>query len=174
MSDNYQQFSEEIADITPAEEAWLNEAFTVPEDEAAKEAWIQKFEFTSDDEFDFWPDFGHEFEEAKEGDDRMDTKRLWVYGSAWGNLDHLAQVIHKFLQRFRRGYTFELGYAQYSDRLRVGEFYGGLLLITAAKIHWSEDVVAEMREKVRKEVISLAPGTRVADGRLIRGNRTNA
>lgn len=172
MSDNYQQFSEEIADITPEEEAWLCTALVAPEDEEARRVWEGQLGFQASDEFEFWPDFGHEFEIAHEGD-RKNTKRLWVYSEQWGNLENLAQVIHKFLQRFRRDYTFELGYAQYSDKLRVSEFYGGVLIITAAKVHWSEDAVTKMREEVHKEVGSLAPGTRVADGRLIRGNRSN-
>jgi hypothetical protein len=59
---------------------------------------------------------------------------LWLYAEESGNPPAVARFVQAFLRKFRPAERFTLTYASYCDRLRLGEFGGGAIAVTAGGI----------------------------------------
>lgn len=140
MANNYSQFSEIIADIKPEEEAWIRNELEIEipglSDEEKEKRWeavAKKYAA----EPDYWPDFNWKFENDVTGDSygtKPGSRHFWLYAEESGNIDNLASFVKEFLKTFRPKTYFTLTWANHCDKLRVGEFDGGGLFVTAKKI----------------------------------------
>lgn len=165
MANNYQQFSEVINNITPEEEEWLREACD-PESALSKKLYeLTDTEACDQDMFPDvgWSIRGdHEVAATPSSEtaavslllglpvDPADlspqpppsrptpsTKYLWLYSEEGSNLDHVGVLVQAFLAKFRPKACFSLTYAEYCDKLRVGEFGGGAMFVTAEEVKYS-------------------------------------
>jgi hypothetical protein len=155
MADNFLQFSETLDALTPEEADWLRhqlEPITVingteyPEDDDAVRSrdtdpsyqgmrFLRDYEDREDGDND--PGFETEFQDTD----------VWFSAEAHGNADRLAHLIQKFLKKFRPDQCWSLTYATTCSKLRVGEFGGGAVFVTADKIRWRNayDFVEQQR-----------------------------
>jgi len=148
MADSFTQFSEVLRDLTQEQSDWLKAELRGPpfpnymtdrnEQEALAKRWFNERGITDLDGcasfvelFEFWPGFEFAFQKTVNG-----GTEAWLYADESANLDHLANIIQRFLQRFRPDACFGLSWAGTCSRLRVGEFGGGALFITARRVTW--------------------------------------
>ncbi len=159
MAENYLQFSETLNNMTAEEAAWL-------EDQLQSIAVFGDREFRKNDpaiatmpnEPDFAgprflrddPDFDcsydvRGFDFAFE--DEQDARNLSLYADDYGNPEHVAWLVHKFLKRFRLDQCWSLTYSNTCSKPRVGEFAGGAVFVTANQIkcHAADDWVQQQR-----------------------------
>lgn len=159
MADNFLQFSETLDDLKPEEADWLRQQLEpiavidgkeYPEDDDAVRncetepsyrglRFLQGYEDLEDDadmqgfEVDFQKD--------------EDNTHAWISAEAYGDPDRVAHLIQKFLKQFRPDQSWSLTYATTCSKLRVGEFGGGAVFVTAGEIHWqsSREFIEQQR-----------------------------
>lgn len=56
---------------------------------------------------------------------------LWVNSDSMEDMDKWGEIICEFLGKFRPGQIFTLEWADICSKLRIGEFGGGLMTVTA-------------------------------------------
>jgi hypothetical protein len=144
MADNFLQFSETLDDLTPEEATWLDRQLA--EDRKGCPAFLQDYEDREPGD----TDCGFQCELVDEADNR----HLWLYADEAGDVGRVAHLVQAFLKRFRPDQCWSLSYAATCSKLRVGEFGGGAVFVTADEIHWqSSDGFIEQertRFKARK------------------------
>ena len=130
MANNYQQFSEQMQDLTKEERDWVS-AFlseTAPPigaEDSEYYAWCEARNIAPHTgECEYCPGFSWSLE--------SDHLNMWSEES--GDLEHLADFVQKFLKKFRPMYVFALTYATTCSSMRVGEFSGGWLVVSAKEI----------------------------------------
>jgi hypothetical protein len=146
MADSFLQFSETLNNITTAESLWLQHQLepiaVIDETEYAEDAvpdstiepsfrglrFLRDYE-DLDDDTDL-KGFDIAFQEDGE------QVYAWLFADAYGDVGRLAHLIRKFLKQFRRDQCWSLTYANTCSKLRVGEFGGGAVLVTADEIRW--------------------------------------
>ena len=127
MANNYSQFSEEIGGVTPEEAAWIEKTLRRDTDDAGERKELMKeLALEGEHDLDCWPCFEWEFENNK--------SNLWLYAEENANIDHLAWFVQAFLVKFRPTEIFKATGADYCSKLRVGEFGGWWLVISAKEI----------------------------------------
>ena len=140
MANNYLQFSEVLSNLTDAEEKWLYEQLEyVPIEVESGDSDTSRTcpRFMLDmPEMD--PDyaetnFSYEFED----DEASDSRYLWLYTEESGDPDHAAYLVHKFLKQFHPNDCWSLTYATTCSKMRIGEFGGGGVFVTAKGIRYS-------------------------------------
>lgn len=150
MADNYLQFSETLDNLTDEESAWLGH-------QLEPIAVIDGTEYPEDDDAvrnrDTEPSFQglrflQDYEDLEDGDNDPtvqgfeieyrfdDTNYAWFSADTNGDAGRLAHLIQKFLKRFRPDQCWSLTYATTCSKLRVGEFGGGAVFVTAEEIRW--------------------------------------
>jgi hypothetical protein len=136
MAAYYLQFSETLDNLKPEEEQWLEEQLAADPDTGCP-VFLADYEDLNPDDTDHG--FCISFEE--EGD----TRRLWIYADDHGDVGRVAHLIQKFLKQFRPDQCWSLGYANTCSKLRVGEFGGGAVFVTAEDIRWqnADDFIAQ-------------------------------
>lgn len=156
MANNYLQFSEVIPNLIPEEEAWLKQQLgliavrdgekrEIPDwnDEATAGAdWIgPRFlqDYEDYEPMGSGPDFEYQFDD--DGPSNW-GRHLWVYGAEYGDPGQVAHLVQKLLKRFRRDQCWSLTYAQTCSKLRVSEFSGGAVFVTAYADHLDHDGLA--------------------------------
>ncbi len=127
-------FCEQIADLTPDEEAWIV-ANLRPTDEW--ESFVERHGTGVGPAFsalhvhyaagDAFPEFDWRLE-----DDPVHGRRLRVWSESFGNADHVAAVAEAFLTRFRPAEVFTLSWVETCSAPRPGAFSGGAIVVTAA------------------------------------------
>jgi hypothetical protein len=147
MADNFLLFSETLNKLPAEETAWLEEQLQtivafgdreLPEDDPAIASSPSEPDFTGPRFLRDNPDFdcrydvlGFEFAFFAEEDA---SRYLWLHADTYGNPEHVAWLIHKFLKRFRPDQCWSLTYANTCSKPRVGEFGGGAVFVTATEI----------------------------------------
>ena len=126
MADSYTEFSEIIENLTIEEASWLDHQLST-----APDADCPIFLKDCPDRYPGDSDcgFGYSFEEH---DGRC---WLWIGSSEGCNVDYVAHLVQKFLKQFRPGQCWSLTYAVTCSKLRVGEFGGGAVFVTADEIY---------------------------------------
>ena len=81
------------------------------------------------------PGFEYVFADDQDAPDGW-RRHLWIHAGEWGYVDGVAQLVRKFLKRFRPEECWSLTYATTCSKPRVGEFGGGAVFVTADAIHW--------------------------------------
>jgi hypothetical protein len=152
MADNYLQFSETLDAIKPREEKWLNEQLGTDPDTDCPVFLLDYEDRDRDD-----PDYG--FGVCFEG--RGKTRRLWIYGEEHGDVGRVAHLVQKFLKRFRPDPCWSLTYATTCSKLRVGEFGGGAMFVTADEIRWQNayDFIEQERARFNAARTTTEAGT---------------
>lgn len=135
MADNFKQFSEEIADLTAEEAEWIRTELDATPDSIGKEKARVRREQVIRDEYDAedaqcWPDFEWEI---LEGDG---PSRLWIHADDYGSVQDVGGFIRAFLEKFRPSATFFLSWADTCSKMRVGEFDGGAIFVTAESVEY--------------------------------------
>ena len=125
MADNYLEFSETLDTLTPEEAAWLEQQLGEDQDTGCP-VFLLNYEDRDPDDTDCG--FAYSFEESD------GIRHLWLYADESGNADHAAHLVQKFLKQFRPDQCWSLTYATTCSKLRVGEFAGGAVFVTADEI----------------------------------------
>ena len=160
MADNYLQFSEKLDNLTANETAWLEEQLQpivvfgdreFADGDPAIATLPGDPDFTGprflrdNPNFDSsWDVLG--FEAAFHDDGDPPAHYLWLHAD-YGNPDHVAWLVQKFLKQFRPDQCWSLTYAGTCSKPRIGEFGGGAVFVTANKIEWQDagDFVEQQR-----------------------------
>jgi len=160
MADNYLQFSETLNDLTIEEAAWLRR-------QLEPIAVIDGKEYADDDDAvanrETEPSYrGLRF--LQDYDDPNDDADLqgfeivfqedegasyaWLSAEAYGDPGRVAHLLQKFLKQFRPRQCWSLTYATMCSKLRVGEFAGGAVFVTADEILWQNnyEFIEQQRE----------------------------
>lgn len=129
------QFCEQIADLTPEEEAWLVTNLRLTEE---WEAFVERHGRSAAPAFsalhapyaagDAFPEFDWRLE-----DDPVHGRRLRVWSDSFGNADHVAALAEAFLARFRPTEMFSLSWVETCSAPRPGAFSGGAIVVTATE-----------------------------------------
>lgn len=145
MANNYLQFSEQILNLTPDELQWvkefLNEA-PPEDDDPALALWLEDRAVEAQ-EAECYPNFQWE----------ADTN-LWIYAEEYADLVQVAVFIKLFLKRFRPLEIFSLTYAETCSKMRVGEFSGGWITVSAREICYGHcnDSASKDEEMLRENL----------------------
>jgi hypothetical protein len=124
MADNYLQFSERLELATSAEVDWLRRQ--LEEDPETGRPWFL-LDIPDPEEAD---SCGFQYEFCDDPDDL----HLWIYAEESGTVEHVAHLVQKFLKWFRPDQCWSLTYATTCSKLRLGEFGGGAIFVTADAI----------------------------------------
>jgi hypothetical protein len=120
LANNYLQFSEVINKVTPEEAEWAKSRLT---------EMTEKFAEGGDE--------GWYFEWAvHEAHDPLEGPHIWLFSEEGAEPEHVAAFVQEFLKKFRPDGCFSLTWAAFCDKLRVGEFTGGGIFVTAKKVAW--------------------------------------
>ena len=170
MANNYLQFSEVLSHLTVEEEAWLRsqlEVVSVFGDREYVDGEVPNALDSVDDEWygcRAWRDlpgydpndgvligFEYQFHDDHDSADGW-GRHLWLYTEESACLERIAHLVQKFLRKFRPNQCWSLTYATTCSRLRVGEFGGGAVFVTADTIVWENayDFVETEREAFLK------------------------
>jgi len=129
MANNYTQFSEVLEELTEEEMAWLQATLEDQDDE-------ERYRFLQGNpevDFDNMGDcLGFDYELGKQ------EKRLYITGEEDGEPLHVATLVQQFLQKFRPTDCWWMTWAATCSKMRVGEFSGGAIFVTANEIQWLE------------------------------------
>ena len=167
MADNYLEFSETLNDLKEQEEAWLKNQLEVicvfgdkqytekelPDGLDPKNAkWIGCRAYQDMEAYVsfLYETAGFEYEFCGDGDQE---RYLWVCSREGAEVDRVAHLVQKFLQEFRPDQCWSLTYAWTCSKLRVGEFSGGAIFVTAAEIKWqnADEFVQQQRTAFEQE-----------------------
>ena len=163
MAENYLQFSEVIPGLGVDEETWLKDQLQsisvrgeeeIPINDLDSRAvegadWYGPRFLRDYDDFDFESDtLGFEFRFHQDDEPNGWGRHLWMYADEHGDPNHVAWLVRKFLKRFRPERCWSLSYATTCSKLRVGEFSGGAMFVTADEVCWENayDFVEDRRK----------------------------
>ncbi len=166
MATHFLEFSEVLPNLRDDEEAWLREQLTkiyvsdgreYPEDalpadfDSAEADWHgPRFLLDLSDEPVDHPGFHFEFRDGEsQGDGSNWGRHAWFYAQNQGNPDYLAQLVRKFLARFRPDECWEFSYACGCNKPCVGAFGGDTYFVTASGIQCGSDLLARVRQEFR-------------------------
>jgi hypothetical protein len=118
MANNYQQYSFMINSLTSTEITWLETKF----DEIDK---------SNDDPSGEHTDIG-----STEIERRDDGADLWLYAEEGCDLESLVDLLQDFLKKNRPDSYLGFEWANTCSKMRLDEFSGGAVFITADKTDW--------------------------------------
>jgi len=119
MANNYTQTSFMLTKLNPVESAWLKDAFEEGQRKADEE-----------DNFDEYIGVSYEFEQ-KEG-----YEDLWIYAEEGFMVDNLACLLQAFLKEHRPDEYISFTWSNTCSKMRLDEFSGGGVFITAKSQKW--------------------------------------
>lgn len=154
MANNYLQSSCTIPNLTEKEAAWLRrilEALDEREDiDAREERWLLK---------ELGPEAIRHCENAGNLGFSFEPKELWLSGEEFFNVNLAIEVMQKFLQKFRPDSWLSFTYSETCSSMRVGEFGGGGMFVTAEKVEW---INASLWIRERQKAFEVKKRTRKA------------
>jgi hypothetical protein len=126
MADNYLQYSEMLP-ANDEEKAWF-------------EAAAQKMQEMAEDTGEFF-NVEYQLESGADG--------IWIFSEEGGNIDSVAELVQAFLKQFRPNGCWGMTWSETCSKLRIGEFSGGAVFVTANKIEYrhASSWVEEMKNK---------------------------
>jgi len=147
MANNYQQWSEMLhfnkdGDIK-AQKAWVEEVLSCELDDDA-EGTKKKLESLGvmvpyEDQAEYWPNFEWSIQDVG----------IWVCSPEAGGIDEVCHLVQGFLKLFNPMGSWSLTWAETCSKMRVGEFAGGAVFVTANTIDFHSDT--EWLNQKRKE-----------------------
>lgn len=141
MADFFLQFSEVIPNLTDEEAAWFAKYI----DSRHKGLTMDGAPMDFDDD-GYFPDFQF----AIKSSTGEWGKYAWFSAEESGSVRQVAEVAQEFLKKFRPDGHFSLTWAEWTNKLRVGQFDGGGLFVTATEIstfhaaEWVHDKVKSL------------------------------
>lgn len=131
MANNYLQFSEVLEGLTEEEADWIVAVATAACDPEQRSSSPVAEELWGDEDCYF--SFRKEPSEDTENP-IFETHpfRVWFYSEESDDPHNVARLVQAFFKRFRAGQKcyFTLSWADWCDKLRIGEFGGGALVVT--------------------------------------------
>jgi len=118
MADNYLLYSELLPVINPRERSWCS----------AEIERIAKAEIEADQDC---PE-----QDESSGNIVLDAEGVWFYSEEYGNPDSVAKFVQRYLREWKPDSCFSIQYAETCSKLRVGNFGGGAIFITAYDIQY--------------------------------------
>lgn len=159
MADNFLQFSDALDAVTSEEAAWLGR-------QLEPIAVIDGREYHEDDDavanrerdlsyrgFRFLRDYEDLDEDADVRgfeaffQDRDSASEVCLFAETNGDPGRAAHLVQKFLKRFRPDQCWSLTYASTCSKMRVGEFSGGAVFVTAEGIRWQNSLAFVEQER---------------------------
>ena len=144
MANNYQQYSFMIEKLTPTEVTWLETKF----DEIDKGNENDEGEYVDIGSMEI-----ERYDESGEGADGecVDESHngLWLYAEEGCDLDSLVGFLQDFLKENRPDDYLGFEWANTCSKMRLDEFSGGSVFITAEKTDWT--CTYDFLETKRKE-----------------------
>jgi len=131
MADNFLQFSAEIPKLNDEERAWAKAHLDLFGDEAPQEGDKNYEEFT-----ELIGVYELDCDDDTLGFDWQVDNDLWIYGELSGNPDHVAAFVQMFLKKFRPEDAFAMSWSTTCSKMRIDEFGGGAIFVTADKVEW--------------------------------------
>lgn len=132
MADNFLQFSEQITDLTKKEHSWCLHHLSLFGDEAPQEGDSGYEEFS-----ELIGIYDLEEETDTLGFDWSFTGNdLEIYAELHGNPDHVGEFVQMFLKKFRPHDAFAMSWSATCSSMRLGEFGGGAIFVTADHVEW--------------------------------------
>lgn len=134
MANNYIQTSFMVTRLNPVESAWLRTAFEENQDK--------------DDEY---IGVSYEFEQKKGYED------LWIYAEEGFMVDNLACLLQAFLKEHRPDEYISFTWSNTCSKMRLDEFSGGGVFITAKSQKWCvpyafiDKEAAKIKIKIKKK-----------------------
>lgn len=127
MANNYRQFSAGLS-LSAEEKVWaekrLDELRRTPEAENAEPVGededLARYEGRADFEWNFDPD------------------GVCFYGEESGNVEHVADFVAEYLSKFHPDQCWSMTWADTCSKMRVGEFSGGAVFVTAKRVQFME------------------------------------
>lgn len=138
---NVQQFSQVIPDLTDAETLWLMNYVEY----RARGLYLDGSEREHED---VYPDFGFKIMKSTEW-----GTYAWFFSDECGDISQVAETVQDFIKAQRPETCFTMTWADYADKLRVGEFDGGGLFVSADQIttfhavEWAEQQEKEFKAR---------------------------
>ena len=115
MANNYTQFSLALNIKSAAEKTW----------------WEDTLRAAADTEVDETGGSGADF------DYEVSDTEVWFHDDGeQGNLEQIEGFVQAYLKKFNPKGYFVIEWASTCSKARVGEFGGGLAVVTAKKTHW--------------------------------------
>ena len=135
MANNYVQFSTAIEELTEEESAWLADLLITLR-------CAEDFDLLSDEGTADYEDRYHyvvtafrilAYEDLFSVDTELKKEKgyLWIYSEESGNVDQAVLLIQEFLKEFRPADVHFLSWSETCSKMRINEFGGGTVLITA-------------------------------------------
>jgi len=131
MANNYQQHSFMIDKLTPTEVTWLETKF-------------EDLNKINDDDEGEYVDIG-----STDIERRDDGADLWLYAEEGADLDCLVDFLQDFLKENRPDSYIGFEWANTCSKMRLDQFSGGSVFITAEKTDWN--CTYDFLETKRKE-----------------------
>lgn len=149
MANNYLQFSTELQLASPEEATYWNDVLTIipslfnnyylgNDTQEAKQKILDQIsvqfgiELSQDSFDDCIPGFSHEISCTGEGSSF--EGEIWFYAEECGSLEFLGTMVQAFFKKFRPDGFFSCSYAETCSKMRVDEFSGGAIVVTADKV----------------------------------------
>ena len=130
MANNYVQFSFAIPYITDKEAAWVDAYLTDVLAQACSDEERQQFiENGGHCGFDY----------------AFDESGLWIYSEESGVPELVAAFLRQFLKANRPTKYIHFTWAATCSKMRLDEFYGGAVLVTATRAYYQEPFALEGR-----------------------------
>jgi hypothetical protein len=150
MANNYLQFSQTLLLASKEEMEFWNDALTIipsllqnfhlgedtPEarDKMLHDLLVKFGVVFSEDIFD---DGSLGFEhEISYSEDNSSNNEIWFYCKEYGNTEFLGCLVQAFFNKFRKDGFFYVTYAESCSKMRVDEFSGGAMVVTADEIKY--------------------------------------
>ena len=121
MANNYLQLSTMIEDVTPLEKEWIDENI----EKFDKDFFYPKDDENFDEE-DYCPAFQWKFE--------GEGTSIWIYGEEYANIESVADFMHAFIKEMRPKEYLQFSWAETCSKLRIDNFHGGGVFITAKEV----------------------------------------
>lgn len=140
MANNYTQTSFMLTELNPVEIAWLKNAFEESQRKLDEE-----------DNFDDYIGVSYEFEQG-EG-----FENLWIYAEEGFMVENLAGLLQAFLKEHRPNGYISFTWADTCSKMRLDEFSGGGVFITAKSQKWCvpysfvDKEAAKIKIKIKKK-----------------------
>lgn len=140
MADNYLQFSMMVPLKTDSEQAWCRESLTaLARFLSGEEKGVQKFasdiawvvmEALRKD----WSHQGFEWSITPTPDKAGQVADLWLHDDESGEPEQVAEFLRAYLKKFNPGGSLWFSWAYTCSKMRVNEFGGGAVVVTATKV----------------------------------------
>ncbi len=148
MADNYLQFSEEITNLTEAEEKWWRDKL------AELKSYNEMDDPTEEQEYlgycyNYFRIAPKRRLEPVEGGGEFVLYAIWVISEESGDIELVADIVQEFLKAHRPNEYWTATWACTCSKPRIGEFSGGGVFVSAEDIQLFSPRI-QIQEAIKK------------------------